>query len=77
MRAPTLVQFTDHAEERIARRRLSRRQIAEVVLAEHSGRRHNPREADWIVSGRGVEIAYNWPDRGDETIALVVTVWSE
>lgn len=77
MRAPTLVQFTNYAERRAAQRGLSRRQIAELVLAEHPRRRRNPRKADWIVRSQGIGVAYDWPDRGDETIALVVTVWSE
>lgn len=77
MRNPSLVAFTRYAERRLAQRGLSRRQVADLVLSEHPRRRRNPREADWIVRGEGTGVAYNWPDRGDQTAALVVTVWAE
>jgi len=74
---PSRVEFTNYAEGRAIRRGLSARQIADLVLDQHQRRRRNPRQADWVLSGRGLGVAYNWPDRGDRTTALVVTVWSE
>lgn len=77
MRTPSLVLFTRYAERRLAQRGLSQAQVADLVLYEHPRRRRNPREADWLVRAQGMGVAYNWPDRGDQTAALVVTVWSE
>jgi hypothetical protein len=74
---PSRVEFTKYAEDRAVQRGLSSRQVADLVLEQHERRRRNPRQADWVVRGRGLGVAYNWPDRGDRTTALVVTVWSE
>jgi hypothetical protein len=38
-------------------------------------RRRNPRSADWLVRVHGIHVAYNWPDRDDETTAYVASVW--
>ncbi len=58
-------------------RGISAIQVAELVLAEHSRRRRKPCSADWVLSGQGIGVAYNWPDRGDQATALVITVWAE
>jgi hypothetical protein len=71
------VALTEHAELRAAERRLSLREIADLVWAEHERRRKNPGDADWMVHARGIAVAYNWPDRDDPTTALVVTLWRE
>jgi hypothetical protein len=47
------------------------------VLTRHGEREHNPGSADWLVAGRGMVVAYNWPDRGDATCGRVVTLWLE
>lgn len=77
MDAPAIVVLTHHAEEQSIRRGIGRAEVAEVVLVHHADRRHNSRSADWVLSALGMAVAYNWPDRGDSTTALVVTVWAE
>lgn len=77
MKAPVLVVLTRHAEEQALRRGISAVEIAEIVLTRHADRRHNRGSADWLVSARGIGVAYNWPHQRDATTALVVTVWSE
>lgn len=52
-------------------------QIADAVLEHHHRRQRNPREADWAVRVGSLEVIYNWPDHGDETTALVVTIMRE
>lgn len=55
--------------------RLSRTDVEQIVLTEHSSRARNTGAADWlIVSGR-LSVAYNHPDGGDETMARIVTLW--
>jgi hypothetical protein len=76
MKAPVLVVLTRHAEAQAVRRGISPVAIAELVLTHHADRRHNPRSADWVIPARGIGTAYNWPDQGDPSTALVVTVWS-
>lgn len=75
--APAIVAFTRHAERRLAERGIPTSEAAEVVLSEHHRRRRNPGEADWLVRGGGIALAYNWPDEGDEATALVVSGWRE
>lgn len=75
MRAPSLVRFRRHARDRCRKYGRSPEEVADLVLAEHSRRESNPREADWLVAGRGLVVAYNWPDDGDPTTARVVTLW--
>ncbi len=58
-------------------RGISVRHVADLVLVEHARRRHNPGSADWLLIGRGIGVAYNWPDRDDRTRARIVTVWRE
>ena len=53
----------------------TRQQVTDGVLDGHDRRRKNPKEADWLVVAGRFRIAYNWPDRGDSTTALVITVW--
>jgi hypothetical protein len=74
---PVLVLFTAHAERRCAEFHCGRRTVADLVLSEHDSRRRNPGGADWLVRGAGVVVAYNWPDRGDPSVARVVTLWPQ
>ena len=74
---PAIVALTQHAERRISERGLSVGDVAELVLTEHLRRRRNPGEADWLVRGSGLAVAYNWPDGDDETMAVVITAWRE
>ena len=77
MTRPSRVQFTTHAQQRCHDYSRSEQEVADLVLAEHDRRRLNPREADWLVSARGLVVAYNWPKAGDPTTAHVVTLWPE
>lgn len=65
-----------HAERRLVQHGIPRTDVEDVLLAEHPRRRSNPRSAAWLVSGRGITVAYNWPDGGDDTTAFVVTVFA-
>jgi len=58
---PSRVVFTAHGEDKAQQLRCSLVDIAEVVLSNHERRRRNPGEADWIVSGSGLAVVYNWP----------------
>ena len=75
--APAIVVFTRHAERRALERRLDLQDVAELLLAHHDQRRRNSGEADWLLRVRGVAIAYNWPDGGDDVTALVISAWRE
>lgn len=77
MNRPSRVDFTAHTDEQAGVRGINPSQVAEFVLAEHPRRRRNPGLADWVVRGQGIGVAYNWPVDGDQTSALVVTVWAE
>lgn len=77
MDRPSRIAFTRHAELRAQERNVSLQAAADVVFEEHARRRRNPGPADWLVRGKGIGIAYDWPDAGDPTMALVVSVWRE
>jgi hypothetical protein len=74
---PSRIAFTRHAELRADERGVSLQAAADVVIEEHPERRRNPGTADWIVRGKGIGVAYDWPAAGDTTLALVVTLWRE
>lgn len=59
VKGPSCVDFATHADEQASVRGISAIQVAELVLAEHSRRRRNPGSADWVLSGQGIEVAYN------------------
>jgi hypothetical protein len=67
--------FTDHAAERAQRYGVGFGDVADAVLEEHPRRRKNPGGADWQVRRARLVVVYDWPDRGDETTARVVTLW--
>ena len=69
--------FTDHAEKRALERAIALTDAADLVLANHARRAHNPGDADWLLRVRGVSIAYNWPDGDDAATAVVVSLWRE
>jgi hypothetical protein len=74
---PSLVRFGRHARDRCHYYGRSPQEVADLILAEHDRRRRNPREADWLVSGRGLVVAYNWPDGEDSLTVRVVTLWPQ
>ena len=66
------VVLSRHAERRLVQHGILRADVEDVLLvAEHPRRRSNTRLAAWLVSGRGITVAYNWPDGGDDTTASV------
>jgi len=72
---PIVVRWTAHALVRADSLGIARRQLEDELLSAHVRRRRNPREADWLVDFGPYRLAYNHPAEGDETVALVVTVW--
>jgi hypothetical protein len=72
---PVRVRLSHHAERRLRAVGAARDELADSVLRGHPQRRRNPKEADWLVSAGHLTIAYNWPDRDDPTVALIVTMW--
>lgn len=75
--APVIVTFTRHAERRALERGLDLRDVGELLLEHHDQRRRNPGPADWLIRARGIAVAYNWPDAGDQATALVISAWRE
>jgi hypothetical protein len=72
---PSRVVFTAHGEDKAQQLHQSLVDVAEAVLSNHERRQRNPGEADWIVTGSGLVVVYNWPDRDDQTAARVVSLW--
>lgn len=77
MKGPSRVRLTRHAQQRMEPAGVTVDQVADAVLEHHHRRKHTPRAADWAVRVGLLEVIYNWPDRGDETTALVVTIVRE
>jgi hypothetical protein len=57
MRRPSRVRLAAHAQQRCHDYTRSEREVADLVLASHERRRRKPREADWLVPGRGLLMA--------------------
>jgi hypothetical protein len=74
---PAVVVFTHHAEQRALERGISLTEVADAVLAGHDRRARNPGDADWLLRGRGMAIAYDWPDGDDSATAVVISLWRE
>ncbi len=75
VKRPSRVVFTAHSEEKARQHSRSLADVVAVVLGGHDRRRSNPGEADWILTGGGMVIVYNWPDGQDATTARVVSLW--
>jgi hypothetical protein len=74
-RAPSRVNWSDHALTKAELLGLARADLEETVLSAHGRRARNPRSADWLVSFGQYVIAYNHPDGDDPEAARIVTVW--
>jgi hypothetical protein len=75
VRAPTRIRFTRHARIRVERRRLSLNQVETIVLEAHGRRTRNQGRADWRLVVGEIVVLYDWPAAGDESLALVRSVW--
>ena len=73
--APLLVRFTAHALRRAEQSGVALADVERLVLERHHRRRRNAGGADWRLEGGRLVVAYNHPDAGDLTTALVVTLW--
>lgn len=74
-RAPSRVNWTDHALTKAELLGLARADAEEAVRAGHARRARNPRSADWLVGFNRYTIAYNHPDGDDAESARIVTLW--
>jgi hypothetical protein len=72
--------WTDHALQRLEERGLTRFEVEDVIRDGHEARAPNEDGADWLItakthSGISIEVVYDHPHAGDETVARVVSVW--
>lgn len=72
--------WTDHALLRITERGLTRFEVEAAIREAHDSRLPNAGRADWLIStkttsGIPIEAIYDYPHRGDESIARIVSVW--
>lgn len=74
-RKPVIVEWTAHARARAETLGVPRSDIEDALMEGHPRRRTNPRAADWLLDVGRYTVAYNHPHEGDESAALVVTVW--
>lgn len=70
-----ILEWTAHARARAETLGVPLSEIEDALMEGHRGRRTNPREADWLLDVGSYTVAYNHPHEGDESAALVVTVW--
>jgi hypothetical protein len=74
------IDWTSHAQERVAQRGLSPGEVEEVIRQQHAVRALNRGEADWRLygerpDGRRFAVIYDHPVLGDATAARVVSAW--
>jgi hypothetical protein len=72
--------WTEHAEQRLAERGLTRVDVERAIREGHDARRINTGDADWRVHGirpdeREFEVVYDHPIGGDRTAARIVSAW--
>ncbi len=69
------VLWSDHAQAKAVILRAARRDIEEAVIEHHDRRQSNPGPAAWRLTVGPWVILYDHPDRGDPSVARVVTLW--
>ncbi len=72
--------WTQHAEQRINERRLTRDEVEQAIREGHSDRAPNRGDADWRIhgtraDGRTFAVIYDNPVNGDRTAVEIVSVW--
>lgn len=72
--------WTEHALQRLDERGLTRFEVEEAIREGHEGREANEDGGDCLIvakthSGISIETVYDHPDRGDQNVARVVSVW--
>ena len=72
--------WTEHAESRLSKRRLTRFEVESVVREGHRSREVNKGDASWRVhgersDGRRFAVIYDHPAMGDSALARIVSVW--
>lgn len=77
MNRPVRVLLTEHAAARCSEKGISLTAVQGLVLQDHRRRKRNRGAADWLLSGHGLAVVYNWPHRGDSATALVVSAWQD
>jgi hypothetical protein len=77
MRVPRIVRWSKHADLRAAAYAIDRLDVEQLILGRHDRRQANRAgtAAAWRLSGHGLTVVYDHPDRGDPLVAVVVTVW--
>lgn len=75
------IHWTDHAEQRVVERGLTREEVETAILGGLKTRIPNRGNADWRVygdrpDGRRFVVAYDHPVFGSSGEARVVTVWT-
>lgn len=74
-RNPVIVEWTAHAYVRADGLGVAPSDIEHAIMEGHRRRRANPRAADWLLDVGRLTVAYKHPRNGDDSTALVVTVW--
>ena len=72
--------WTDHADQRLRQRGLTRFEVEEAVQGGHDARKANRGAGDWRVhgeraDGRRFAVIYDHPAGRDERAARIITVW--
>ena len=72
--------WTEHAQARVAERRLGPAEIERAIRERHADRQENDGRAEWLVSGvtaggTAFEAIYDHPHGDDDGAARIVSVW--
>jgi hypothetical protein len=72
---PSLVVWSDHALFRAAQLGVARSHAEAALLDGHTRRTANPGSGDWMTSGGGLTLIYDWPTEDGALHARLVTLW--
>jgi hypothetical protein len=72
--------WTEHAQMRLAQRRLDASEVEQAIKARHDERRVNDGRAEWLVSGMtadgtAFEAIYDHPHGDDDAAVRIVSAW--
>ena len=72
--------WTDHAQARLAERRLDAAEVERAISERHADREVNDGRAEWLVAGATddgtkFEAIYDYPHGDDDAAVRIVSVW--
>jgi hypothetical protein len=74
---PARLIWTDHAVVKAQVLGFALNDVERALMDNHERRRRNRGPADWRLTVGRLVILYDYPDRGDASVARIITLWRQ